>query len=560
MKKITTALLLSLLCLGYLPMYAQFKIIAEGPKFEEPEEGFAKILQLKNGNTFYIHVTLKDGINVRIYGASYKEKTVTTFLPSYQELEESDAVEGIFEINDNVVVFVNKNEDKLLTLYRLIIDGNTGKLKEQKIIAVGKNPAKYGRYRKPRQMDFFNIRKDPYSDNYAVAVYDESEGDRTKILEIIHYSGNHTELTRKFCYLPAATCNFLDMVVIGSEKICAFLAFTQDDEIKYQVMAVIEKGAASVGYTQLTIPNQLTEVYKAAKKNLLIPETLLFGMAKYNPATQKIIFVEDGLINDQRGQSYYLFALKHVAFLYVIDPITKEVQFESQLEQSEKLHTEFKELLEEKKKYNGRPQDIIINDDGGFTILYEEQFFMQDKSGNRTELESIVLSRYDRNGKNISEHLVPKAQAVLTTKLVPFYIAKRTHAAQLLFRGNQYKSFAYVDGTKSKYILFNDTEKNNDIKNARKRGNIYTGLSKAKLVMIIGVTIDCNAFMYKLAGDDLFPEREYLFAEKENEKGRALALLTVSDYNKKSNTYATLKLDKSSMKSKMINIVWQEPD
>lgn len=560
MKTIATALLLALLCISYLPTHAQFKQIAEGPKFEEPEEGFAKILQLKNGNTFYMHVTLKDGINVRIYNADHKEKTVTTFLPSYQELEEGDAVDGVFEINSKIIVFVNKYEDKLLTLHRLIIDGNTGKLNEQKIIAKGRNPAKYGKFRKPRQWDFFNIRKDPYSDNYAVAVYDENEGDRTQILEIIHYSGDHTEVTRKFCYLPlGATCNFLDMVVIGSEKICAFLAFTQNNEIKYNVMAIIEKGEAAINYTQLTIPDELIEVYKTAKKALLVPETILFGMAKYNPANQKIIFAQDGLMNyNDRPDWYYLFSIKHTAFLYIIDPVTKVVQFLPQLEQSEKLHTEFKELLDVKKKYNGRPQDIIINDDGGFTILYEEQLFEWDKSSNRTELGSIVVSKYDRNGKSISEYLVPKAHAVLVTKLVPFYISRRAGAAQLLFKGNQYKSFTYVDGIKSKYVLFNDTERNNDIKNARKRGSIYTGISKAKLVMVIGVTIECDAFMYKLTGDDIFPDREYLFAEKE--KGRALALLTVSDYNKKNNIYVTLMLDKSNMKSKLVSVVWQQPD
>lgn len=559
MKIFTTALLVALFCIGYLPTRAQFKQIAEGPKFDEPEEGFAKILQLKNGNTFYMHVTLKDGINVRIYNADHKEKTVTTFLPSYQELEEGDAVDGVFEINDKVIVFVNKYEDNLLTLYRLIIDGNTGKLSQQKVIAASRNPVKLSKLRKPRQSDFFNIRKDPYSDNYAVAIYDESEGDRTKVLEIIQYSGDHIELTRKFCHLPiSATCNFLDMVLIGPEKICVFLAYTQQFEIKHHVMAVIEKGTTAINYTELTIPDQLIDVYKAAKKNLLVPETLLFGLAKYNPATQKIVFVEDGLMNHDRGQWYYLSATKHVPLLYIIDPVKKAVQFIPQLEQSENLHTAFKELLDEKKKYNGRPQDIIFNDDGGFTILNEEQLFGWDKSGNTTELESIVVSRYDRNGKNISEYLVPKAHAVLTTKLVPFYISKRAGSAQLLFRGNQYKSFAYVDGIKSRYILFNDTEKNNDIKNARKKGNIYTGLSKAKLVMVIGVTADCEAFMYKLTGDDILPEREYLFAEKEN--GRALALLTVSDYNKKNNTYATLILDKSNMKNKMVNVVWQQPD
>ncbi len=76
--------------------------------------------------------------------------------------------------------------------------------------------------------------------------------------------------------------------------------------------------------------------------------------------------------------------------------------------------------------------------------------------------------------------------------------------------------------------------------------------------MVIGVTVDCNAYMYKLTGDDIFPEREYLFAEKD--KGRALAMLTIADYNKKNNSYTTLMLDKSNTKTKMVSVVWQQPD
>ena len=117
MKTITTALLLALLCTGFLPSHAQFKQIAEGPKFDEPEEGFAKILQLKNGNTFYIHITPNDGIKVRVYDVDHKEKAVKTSSPAYEDLviDNRDDVRGIFEINNDVLVFINKEdkEDKL---------------------------------------------------------------------------------------------------------------------------------------------------------------------------------------------------------------------------------------------------------------------------------------------------------------------------------------------------------------------------------------------------------------------------------------------------------------
>ena len=61
MKTIIAVLFLILLSLSYLPTYAQFKLVAQGPKFEEPEEGFAKILQLKNGNTFIFILLQKMG-------------------------------------------------------------------------------------------------------------------------------------------------------------------------------------------------------------------------------------------------------------------------------------------------------------------------------------------------------------------------------------------------------------------------------------------------------------------------------------------------------------------
>lgn len=43
---------------------AQFTTIAEGPEFKEPEKGAAKILQLKNGNTVYLH--FREGIHLQL--------------------------------------------------------------------------------------------------------------------------------------------------------------------------------------------------------------------------------------------------------------------------------------------------------------------------------------------------------------------------------------------------------------------------------------------------------------------------------------------------------------
>jgi hypothetical protein len=541
MKIITTAFLLSLLCIVYLPIHAQFKIIAEGPKFEEPEEGFAKILQLKNGNTFYIHITPKDGINVRVYDANHKEKAVKTISPAYESLDKKDEVRAIFEMNNDVVLFVNRDDDgdKLPRLHRLIFDGITGSLKKQQIIGTGK----YTWRDRPFTTDpiiFFNIRKDPNSDNYAVANYDETEKDNTKRIELVQYGSDHNEINRKFCVLPdeKGVPYFEDMVVLGKEKLAVMIDFYTKGSGKEKaqhksMMAISEKGK----------PIYFVEISGSDYGRWMI---------KYNTVSKKILCF---LIAAQRST---INKVEYGTLLFQTDPVTKLVEPLPDLTHSENLHKGFKDIIEEKNTYQGLPQNIVVNDDGSFTILNEEMTIITSSNGNGTNLGTLAISTYDMNGKLRSDYLIPKLHWIQSfNQLQPFYLSERELTAQVLLKGNQYKSFVFINGAKNNYVLFNDTERNNDIVNAKK-GARFGSDTRSKLVRVMGITGDCDAFMYKLTGDDALPNREYLFGEMG--KGHALALLTISDYNKKNNTYATLMLDKSNTKSKMVNVVWQEPN
>jgi len=545
MKIISTALFFALVCFSFLPTKAQFKQIAEGPKFDEPEEGFAKILQMKNGNTFYIHITPKDGINIRVYDANHKEKAVKTISPAYESLDKKDDVRGIFEMNNDVVVFVNRDDDgdKLPRLHRMIFDGTSGNLKKQQIISIGK----YTWRNRPFTTDpiiFFNIRKDPDSDNYALVNYDETEKDNTKRIEIVHYGSDHNEISRKFCFLAdakEAVSYFKDMIVLGSEKVCVLVDFYWKGERKQAgqsktMMAISEKGKTLVDFIEMKIPNNLRGRW----------------MTRYNTVSKKILcflIAQTSSSIDRTGYG---------TLLFLTDPVAKSVAPLPDLKHSEKLHKGFKEIIDEKDFYEGLPQNIVVNDDGSFTVLNEEMTMITSSNGNGTNLGTLAVSTYDINGNLKSDYLIPKSHWVQSfNQLQPFYLAEREMAAQPLLKGNQYKSFVFINGTKNNYVLFNDTERNNDIVHAKK-GARFGSDTKSKLVRVMGMTGDCDAFMYKLTGDDVLPKREYLFGEME--KGHALALLTISDYKKKNNIYATLMLDKSNTRTKMVSVVWQTPD
>jgi hypothetical protein len=119
MKSVLSLCMLFFIC---IVSKAQFKSIAQGPVFEEPEKGFSKILQMKDGSTMFFHITFKEGINLKIYDASHKQKVEKHIEPTYGKLKEG-SVDGIFEINGNATLLVSEVDEKRPVLYRLIIDG-----------------------------------------------------------------------------------------------------------------------------------------------------------------------------------------------------------------------------------------------------------------------------------------------------------------------------------------------------------------------------------------------------------------------------------------------------
>ena len=126
MKRLSFFCLLILFC---SLAHAQFVQIAEGPVFPDPIPGVSKILQMKNGSTMFLHINPDTAWNIHVYEAQYKAKTETYIEPAYAKLK-SGNVEGIFEIKGDAVIMISNVDENTMTVYRLIIDGTTGKLKE----------------------------------------------------------------------------------------------------------------------------------------------------------------------------------------------------------------------------------------------------------------------------------------------------------------------------------------------------------------------------------------------------------------------------------------------
>lgn len=542
-------LTLILLLFSYSIVYAQFKSIAEGPVFDEPEEGFAKILQMKNGNTIFIHITPKKEINVQVYDASHKKKAERSFLANYEK--DNINVESSFEINNDVVLMVRTVDHRIPRLYRLIINGSTGVLKsEKKIVELNKitmgqgYAAAFGSVPAPN----FYIKKDPNSDNYALAIFNSFTSDRNKRIEIVFYGSDHSELSRAFYNSPDNKykyMNYADMTVLGNEKVCVlaygYNTVASGGKESALLLANLNKGSQSVTINELDFAKNLIAKDHVPWFFNLSSESLTYGITRYNPVTKKIILLTSAKGKKEKGFTSYL------AF---VNPADLTIDY-SGVVYPHQASEKSVEIFGKKSEYTGMPQNLFINNDGSFSIVYEDisntmrQSSMSLATSVTSNLGNIAVSKFDPKGIETGSYFIPKDHTIWNTTLYPYYHSDREGGAQLLIKGNQFKSFAYLNGLQKSYILFNDVEANTK------------SVNKGKITTIQGVS-DCDGFYYDISGSDVLPKRNFVFGKPDSKRDHNLGLFAISDYDKNNNVYVTLKLIKEG-RNKGVCLVWLQP-
>jgi hypothetical protein len=379
---------------------AQFKTVAESPVFDEPESGSSKVIQMKDGSTFFLHITDREGVNVNIYNASHKEIVKKQVRPVSFRLKKS-AIEGLFQVNGDVILLVSKAEDRIPELHRLIIDGKTGSLKEEKKIAemervsLGQGYAiAFGGVPIP---DFY-VRKDAYSDYYAVAMFRSLESDRNKRIEIIYFDPAHKEISRAFYASPANKYKYLeyiDMTVIGKDKV-SILAYAYNTKSSggkesTMVLANLEGGSTSVTLQELKFSKDME---------------VTGGITRYNPVTKKIILL--AAVKSESGKENY-------AYVSTVDPFSQKLEKSMDIYP---VHANERSiaLFGRKHGFHGMPQNLFINADGSYSVVFEEMSIYSDGRGTiHTYLGNIAVQNFNVKGIQTESYLVPKKHMLMQT-------------------------------------------------------------------------------------------------------------------------------------------------
>ncbi|TDW96893.1 hypothetical protein [Dinghuibacter silviterrae] len=522
-----------------LPSFSQFKRVAESSFFDEPTDGYAKLLHLKSGYTAYLHIDDKAGIELKLFDATHHliaTKGTSVQLPKHQEAP----VRGIFEVNGDVVVMVREYDEHTPILYRIIFDGATGNLKKnERLLDLDKVnlgnafAMAFGHVPLP---DFY-VRKDPHSDYYAVVMLNSLTPDRNKRLEIVSYGPDHKEIARAFYLSPDGGkykyLNFIDMAPVEGGKV-SVLAYAYNNaksggRESELVLATLDAGAKEVTLTELPFNNSLIVQH---------------GCVRYNPVTQKLLL----LAAVQPGHN----PNETATVLAFIDPFAKKLLSVKPL-LTQKVNAEDEAVFGEKNGYTGVPVNMFVNADGTFTVVFEELTNITQHSAydnytmTSVETGNLAVCKFDAAGVEKQSYLIPKSHFVVKYHFQAFYASELELSATELNDANQYKSFAYIDGANKSYVLFNDIEKNGE------------SAKKGKLTTIRTVT-ECDGFYFPLEGADLMPDRQFVFGRAENKKEHDLAVYGVSDYDRDNNVYTTLELDKEGRRDKQVRVVWLQPE
>ncbi len=539
-------LLISLSLLVPFFVHAQLKVVAQGPLFEEPESGIGRVMMLKNGNTAYVRVTAKDGIDIRLYDPQHKQIAVKNIDPDYGKLK-AMSVEALYDINGELNLFISEIEDKIPSLYRLRIDETTGVLKEMKTVATLKKvnmgqgyAIAFGGIQPPG----FLVRRDPNSENYAVVRYNTFVSESGERVELIQYNADGSEASRTFLSSPEGKYKYtqiLDYVVIGTTVHALIYSYNTEKSggsANELLLATVKDGKATYANVGQSFKNRIND-----------------GLLRYNPVTKNLIFLTLEMGETKKSGWNKVTTFYSVQFS-VIDPenpmINTSVDF-SNSSVSEKYRKIFKNP---KESFTGLPQQMYINPDGSFTVLMEEteQMYRQTKYGSSPSgvlLGSVALITFNEDGSERNSVLIPKSQATNAgafgngaqyAMLERLYIANRDNAAARLASGNQFKSLVYLSGKEKSYVMLNDIRENE------------SNLTRGKITTISGVG-DCEAWVYDLSTTKSetmpVPERKALFPGR-SAKDRNLGLFIMSDFTGHNGEYATVKLEKGEG----VRVIW----
>ena len=533
---------------SFSTLSAQQFHIEKSDGFDEPDYGWNKIIQLKNGNTLFLHAANKEGIEVVVFDKSRKkisEKTLTSQMWDERKLK-SSKIAGLYEINGEPVLFLAQADDHAPTLYRLRINAMTGDLVKEEVLGSLPKDAPFGdwaiKFGHADPNDII-VEKDPNSDCYAVIFFNGFAKDRNERIRVVHYDGTHKIINDALYESPGGAFKYLRYIgsVVDGNKRLFITTYgyngKSDDEAARVIVSSLAAGEKEFKHNLLNFSEDFDDT-----KSVML----------YNHNNNKIELLTLSLTSKKTKFFTGKTTSTYLTLLTYIDPETLNVTDVKPVV-GQKIGQYAHANIDPEYDYAGMPQQMVINKDNTTTVLSEESRTetVTNQYGQvvqeKTYLGAVGISELNDTGAEMRGYAISKKQ--MAQSIFPkLYISARSKGVYQpvkqygLVKGNvnQFMSFDYINAPKGRYVIFNDLPSNYEKGEDERKRKTMSSVSES------------NTICFKLGDGKI--DKFFLFGEPDDNQS-TFCYIESSDYNRDINSYATMIVERKK-RDKETKIAW----
>ncbi len=523
-----------------LPLF----VFADNTQLSEPLDienvGYNKVLQMSNGNTLLFHLEPRKKIQVIVFGTDRKEianNTLSTKIIDVAVIERSE-LHGIYEINDEAVIFISQPIYTKESLIRLRVNPANGKLIAEEVIIKSETFKK--------SIEFNIARYD--NKGYAVFCMIDLEANHKEKLKLLKYDEQHNQTNSATVNINTEEYDYVDhvsteMAADGSVMLilnCKKIIHYPNDIDRYLTACYLPDNATDFNIVQSKLPDNTSPYYTIYTINPFDKRLNLVLINAMSGILQQGLLRVNKIIYDPMFLSYNQFNLSdlsqtRIKHINALTELRKNFDSTNQLQ--------FVPITAHTNQYG---LTVVASEVSDQNVVYG------GKRTGKTLLGNIAVSFIVGEGKEIWGTCIPKTQ-YLNAPLSTYHLNHR-NKSKYLFRKydpyddwiEQYSSFNfYYTPSRSTYIIFNDLKTNyNKIVDS-----IYTTEKNSNTMLNAGLVC------YKISKDKQVTKTLLFDSDTTNTNISYPGMVEGADFNETTNTYACLLIKRNGEK-KSTHLGW----
>jgi hypothetical protein len=402
------------------------------------------VLCMKNGNTLLFHIELDKKLVLKVFDNTHKEIASVKESSRYVNFGSKDySFLAVYDINDEAVLFVDRDMNSRHTLVRIRFNSHTGAIVDESIVGESKN--------ENRRMRFYLV-KHIEDENYEVLFCADNSHPRETDMFIVFFDNHHQSI--KEIQLPVDRTKF-DGIEVVSAKSRPNGVFVTLSLIKTKIYGVdgssgpvSERSSNNDHFMQFYYIPFDTKILKTTMVEMstgVFPKLAYFT---YNSFAQSLNLLVHSHAEVKLGS--YTGNVKRTLFFKIAEHDLSSIG----LMEMRNLHATayLQAHTDTNRIFNGIPLYTYTDDNGLTTIVSETENHFESRERindyySDQYAQNIGITQIDDDGNEIWGTALPLAQFYNSYRSLPIY-------------GRQMMSVRVMRKDKDFYIAYNDYDKN----------------------------------------------------------------------------------------------------